>query len=617
MPAAGLPVIPGFTLIEILGSGGMGIVYKARQVRLDRLVAIKIMRTEYLAEATLIERFQREARAVARLSHPHIVTLHDADEVNGLHFLVMEYVEGTDLGQFVAEKGPLSSETAARLLVQAALALQHAHGHSLVHRDIKPSNLLVTSGKGLGASEEKSKTSPLATSHQPLATLKLLDFGLARFREAIPGASVTSADQLVGSPDFIAPEQIEDPHAADIRSDLYSLGCTFYYAVTGAVPFPARAVMDKLDGHRFQTPVPVQKRRPDVLPELAAAINRLMRRRPEDRYVAPSELAAELSPFLQAVQTQGTQPTVAGAESPKTRRFTAHADWVMSVGFSPDGERIISAGRDGSIAVWQATSGREVFRWQAHEGAIPCVNFLPSGRHILSGGEDGTIRLWTSDTGRQKRALTGHHGAVYGFAVFPDGRRALSAGEDQTIRLWNLTTGRQSRLIGGTVAERHWDAVLCVAVTADGKRAISGSRDSTARIWDIEANREERCLRGHPGPVCAVALTSDGRHALTASCQQLRLWDMTTGEVVRLLPEQDKPIRTIALSPDGRLLATGGEDRTVRLWDMATGELFHHFDGAASWVLSVAFSPDGRHIVAGGADRCVCVWEAPMLTSVP
>src|SRR5262245_34153330 len=138
MPAAGLPTLSGLTLLEILGSGGMGIVYKARHERLNRTVAVKIMRGEHLTEPALIERFHREALAAARLSHPHIVARHEADEAEGTYYLVMEYVEGTDLGRVVAARGPISVERAGRWLAQAALALQHAHGHSLVHRDIKP-----------------------------------------------------------------------------------------------------------------------------------------------------------------------------------------------------------------------------------------------------------------------------------------------------------------------------------------------------------------------------------------------------------------------------------------------------------------------------------------------
>jgi WD40 repeat protein len=616
MPA-GLPLIPGFTLLELLGSGGMGMVYKARHDRLDRLVALKVLRAEHLAEPVVVERFQREARAAARLSHPHIVTLYDADEAEGIHFLVMEYVAGSDLGRLVAERGPLPVDLAGELLRQAARALQHAHGHSLVHRDIKPSNLLVSLVPGPLSLETAGKRS---AANQGQGTkdqgpiLKLLDFGLARFREAAaaPGASITSVGQFVGSPDFVAPEQIEDPHKADIRSDMYSLGCTFYYALTGKVPFPASTTIDKLDGHRWQVPPPVEQWRPDIVPELAAVINRLLRKRPEDRYVSPAALLAELGSFPNEVRPSAAPGPVAAA-APATigpRRLGAHADWVQRVAFAPDGSRIVSAARDGSISIWHAATGQELNRWQAHEGAVHAFVVLPVGGHVLSAGEDGSIRRWDSSSGGAVQRFAGHVGPVHDLALLPGGRRMLSGGEDQTIRLWNVRKARQVRLIGGTVAERHWDAVLRLAVAPDGQ-AVSGSRDRTVRLWDLPNNRERLCLRDHAGPVDAVAFAPDGMRLLTAAGPEPTIWDATTGQLLLRLAGHAKPVRCVAFSPDGRHVVSGSEDRTIRLWDMMTGQLLHCFEGHQSWVLSVAFSPEGGRIVSGSADRSVCVWQVP------
>jgi serine/threonine protein kinase len=273
-------VLGNYLLLELLGEGGMGEVYKARHRRMDRLVALKAIAQGQHDDLDALIRFQREIKAVGHLDHPNIVRALDADEANGIHFYVMEYVEGTDLGKLVQQQGPLSIELACHCIHQVALGLQHAHERGLVHRDIKPSNLLFIRGD---------------------QTVKLLDLGLARLdrlRET-PDTSrtLTLAGVVIGTPDFIAPEQARDAHTADIRADLYSLGCTFYYLLTGVVPFPEGTLIEKLLKHQMEQPVPLAGVRPDAPPAVCEVVSRLMAKRPEDRYRTPAEVADALAPL--------------------------------------------------------------------------------------------------------------------------------------------------------------------------------------------------------------------------------------------------------------------------------------------------------------------------------
>jgi serine/threonine protein kinase len=265
-----------YVLLDLLGQGGMGQVFKARQRRLKRLTALKVISPEHLDSLAAVQRFRRETEAAARLAHPNIVRIYDADEVNGRHFLAMEYVEGTDLARLLKRQGPLPVLQACACMLQAARGLQHAHESGLVHRDIKPSNLLLTA-RG--------------------AVLKILDMGLARL-DPVPeersASQLTQTGAVMGTPDYIAPEQALNARTVDIRADLYSLGCTFYHCLTGQVPFVGSTMTQKLLQHQLELPPAVETLRPDVSPAVTEVLSRLMAKRPEDRYQSPAEVVAAL-----------------------------------------------------------------------------------------------------------------------------------------------------------------------------------------------------------------------------------------------------------------------------------------------------------------------------------
>jgi serine/threonine protein kinase len=262
-----------YIVLDRLGGGSMGRLYKARHRDLGRLAALKVLRRDCLADAQFVARFRQEVAALARLEHPHIVRAYDALYYGKQTALVMEYVPGPDLKQWVGRHGPLAVKRACLYVRQVAAGLQHAWERGIVHRDLKPANLLLA---------EKG------------ACVKITDFGLARL--ATEAASVlTRTGMHLGTVDFMAPEQIADARSADVRADLYSLGCTFYFLLTGQPPFAGGSEVSRLMRHAEEEPPPVENLRPQAAGEVAAVIHRLLAKAPADRYQTPAEVIDALA----------------------------------------------------------------------------------------------------------------------------------------------------------------------------------------------------------------------------------------------------------------------------------------------------------------------------------
>jgi hypothetical protein len=279
-------VMGPYLLMDRLGQGWSSYVFRARHTLLNRVVALKVIRKELIAELgpDLGRRFFQEMQAIGRMSHRNVVAAYDAGPIGDTFFLAMEYVEGMDLASVVARDGPLDAGKACAYIREAALGLQHAHDCGLVHRDLKPSNLLLCDG--------------------PRATVKILDLGLARLHLTETGRSqshLTCGGDLLGTPDYMAPEQAEDPHQADVRADIYSLGCTLHFLLTGQPPFAGGSIMQKLKRHREEEPPRLEAAQPTIPPVVAQVVRRCLAKRPEDRFGTPAELALA----LEAARTHG------------------------------------------------------------------------------------------------------------------------------------------------------------------------------------------------------------------------------------------------------------------------------------------------------------------------
>jgi serine/threonine protein kinase len=269
-------VLEPYILLDKLGGGGMGQVYKARHRTMKRLVAIKMLSAELTQNQPAVKRFQREAEVAARLSHLNIVQAHDAGEKQGVHYLVMELVEGVDLTSLVKQRGPLPVNEAVDYILQAARGLAYAHGEGVIHRDIKPGNLLL----------------------DKRGTVKILDMGLARLDEAEGGVALTATGEMMGTPDYMAPEQALDTKSADARSDVYSLGCTLYRLLTGELPYPGDTFVQMLMAH-CEAPIPdLQTKRQDVPEALNVIYQRMIAKDAAHRQQSMAEVVADLEAFL-------------------------------------------------------------------------------------------------------------------------------------------------------------------------------------------------------------------------------------------------------------------------------------------------------------------------------
>ena len=291
-------IIGKYLILDRIGAGGMGAVYLCEHLQLERQVALKVLPADQVQDAGALARFMREAQAVAALNHPNIVRAYDVDVEGSTYFLVMEYVDGVNLQDLITRHGPLDPIRAAHYVSQSAAGLQHAHQAGLVHRDIKPANLLV------------SRT----------GVVKVLDLGLARFfhDDEDTVTKEHSGQAILGTADYLSPEQGRNSHDVDIRADIYSLGATFYFLLAGKAPFAEGTLNQKLIWHQMKAPTPVQQLRPDVPAAMAAVVSRMMAKDAAARYQTPGDVVAALAPWTQTALPPPCWPDAAvSAQRPR------------------------------------------------------------------------------------------------------------------------------------------------------------------------------------------------------------------------------------------------------------------------------------------------------------
>jgi sugar lactone lactonase YvrE/tRNA A-37 threonylcarbamoyl transferase component Bud32 len=591
-------VLGPYLLLDRLGEGGMGQVYKAQHRRMNRVVALKVIRRDKLRSPDAVKRFYQEVQAAAQLHHPNIVLAYDADQVGNTYFLSMEYVDGRDLARLVKEDGPLPVARACDYVRQAALGLQHAFQRGMVHRDIKPHNLLVSRDPADDARE----------------IVKVLDMGLAR-REG-PGENQTGLTHdgaVIGTPDYLAPEQALNARTADIRSDLYSLGCTFYYLLTGRPPYRAESLTQLLLKHQMEEARPLEAYRPDIPPGVRAIVLRLMNKLPGDRYQTP----AELIQALDAVRagggtTAGVWPAVAEAPAaaPANEWATLGLDGEVLAEEGEETESFLrrqarrKRGRTGSLWYLWLVAGIPVLLLGFILGTLVylcLVNRSPRGtsaRGALSPAEE-------TQRGPGETLATCPLDALRRDDIPPD-KLAEAGGGNPRQAPAELVAILDNRQLG-----RPWDGAACLAISPDGKWLACGGQGGTVKLWDLATGKEPRTLLGHKSRVNSLAFSADGR--LLASCSHdrtARTWNPATGRELNSFVGHRDWVAGVAFSPDGKTLATTSNDRTVRLWDVETGQermTLGEFRGQAT---RVRFSPDGRVVAAGSTDLTARTWDA-------
>jgi serine/threonine protein kinase/WD40 repeat protein len=654
-----------YQLMELLGEGGMGRVYKARHTLMDRLVALKVIRQEYVSDGEAVRRFRREIRAVAQLSHPNIVLAYDAAQVDDTHFLVMEYVVGVDLAHLVTRKGPLPLDQACDYVRQAALGLQHAHERGLVHRDVKPSNLLL---------EARSRS------------VKLLDLGLARLSAAAGASQSTQTGVLMGTPDYMAPEQAAAPNRVDTRTDIYSLGCTLYHLLTGRPPFAGGTVVEKLIKHREIEPVAIERKRPDVPAALGAVVRRMMAKRPDDRPSTPAEAAEALEPF--------TRPASVGA-SPPPPRPPALSTTVGAPGAPdklPTTDQVIQVG---GLSLRVATEPASSLPGQAKAGGATLPSALGPGRPRgrlplgLAAGlaalllawaawtvvirlktGDGTLLVVLSEPdvevvvddrsvhvdSRSFGPVTltpGPHKLLVrrgGEELYPERSFAIWQGKQEVIRAEWTPRPAASAVPAPppAVADRpeppksepppgppapaterepapapgpDRSAVAAAPAAAPGpppldrpgtwepgpvEGVLPGLIPRPARLpgigrWQVIFDLPNHRFRG-------AAFSPDGRRLAIASQDHwVRVYDLKDGRVVRLFTVVDAVLMGLAWAPKGERLALAVE-KEIRIFGL-DGRRGPVLKGHKRWARAMAWAPDGRRLLSTDGEE-IRLWDA-------
>jgi hypothetical protein len=628
----GAPDVPGYEVLEELGRGGMGVVYQARQLSLNRVVALKMILAGGHADPAALARFKTEPEAIARLQHPNIVQVYEVGEHGGLPFFSMEHCSGGSLAKKLAGT-PQPPREAARLVEVLARTMHAAHQTNVLHRDLKPANVLL-SGDG---------------------TPKIADFGLAK----LLGEAGKTHTEVAGTPSYMAPEQAAGRgKEVGPATDVYALGAVLYECLTGRPPFKGASLYETLEQVMLHEPAGVRQLQPGVPRDLETICLKCLQKQPGKRYASALELAEDLQRFqagkpivarpVGAVERAGKwvrrNPTVsalaaavllvllggvavssyfayaAGQEAKAARAAEEQAEAKAKAEEDAKGlarAREVEAQKARADAEVKAEARRaedarhailiqEALRAREERDYERMGQLLTETRpEYHDAWETRHVRnLWLRHA-FPLRSFVGPTGPVYSVAFSPDGRRALTGSSGRTARLWDARTGQLLAALRG-----HTKEVTSVAFSPDGTRALTGSWDKTARLWDARAGQEMATLKGHAGSVYSVALSPDGGSALTGSTDgTARLWDARTGKELATLKGHVGPVDCVAFSPDGRRALTGSRDKTARLWDARTGQELTALKGHTGPVDCVAYSPDGTRALTGSADKTARLWD--------
>ncbi len=621
-----------------LGEGGMGMVYLAQDPQLKRPVAIKLMsgfqsmQAEY---AKRMQRFEQEAKVIAALhQHPNIITIYEFisdPNLTNTPYLVMEYIEGHTLEAWVTnefKRNTLDMKKIAEMIEKCAKALQIVHDKGIIHRDIKPSNIMIT-----------------ANAQEP----KVMDFGVAKIMHKTQ--SFTEPDISPGTPEYMAPEQFMAMHNIDARSDVFGLGATLYYAITGTAPFPKVRTLSKKDPER------PTKRNPAIPKDLEAIVCKCLEFLPNHRYSSMNAFADDLRRFQEERPVQAKTITLwtqarkwiirnralslslgtillliitsltlitwqwLQVEQEKKRRgIVEEANVIIAEQRKQAEQALVESRHYLGIALLERakryqTEGMNFEAKMIVGRALGFIDFggpVPEYRPLLKPDskeweEAQTMMrsgldicpVWKSPC-QKISGLDSLECAIYS----PDGKHIAAAGNDKTIYIWDVATGQQASSLHG-----HKDFINSLAYSPDGKYiAAAGRLDNSIRIWDVATGQQVFLFTGHKYSFNTLVYSPDGKYlASDAADNTIKIWDIATGAQFSFSQGHTGIIASLAYSPDGNYIASGSFDRTIRIWDITTKKQIALFQAEAK-IRTVAYSPDGKYL-AGGFDKTIKIWD--------
>jgi WD40 repeat protein/serine/threonine protein kinase len=634
------PVMPGsigrmgrYHVLDVVGSGGMGIVLRAYEPNLDRIVALKVLKAPFENEAAVRQRFLREARAVSSLQHPNICSIYEVGEYEGRLFLAIEHVEDGNLAQKLAGV-PHPPRIAAQLLETLARAMHHVHESGIVHRDLKPANVMMRAAGG-DTSHEDSFLTPhrvpqrpsgpdanrCLTEFRPLIT----DFGLAK--SLANDTTQTRVDIILGTPSYMAPEQAGGKFGPiGPAVDIYALGAILYEIVTGRPPFRGETSLETVQKVLVDDPPSLLRLQPRLPRDLATICMNCLHKDPAWRYATAQALADDLRRFLDGkpILARRAGPAERLAKWAKRRpavaalgALSAFAVVVLAVSAVVVNRERESARNDRTLALlreselksqrYAADMSLALRCWEVgdvHRLTDILAHHVPrSNQEDLRGFEWYYLRRLGDSTAD---VLHGHEGEVYAAAVSPDGKALATGGQDCRIVLWNVSDRSVT-----TAWRVHDDCVNTASFSPDGQRLVTASCDKTVKVWDVVSVSQTPALTIQVGVRSGASFSPDGRTiASWGETGGVRLWDAVTGAHLAVLGDLDR-INSVAFSPDSKRLAAARHDGGGLLWDLESKQRISKLrDPDGNPFHSVAFSHDGQKIAGGSWEGTVRIYDA-------